>query len=67
MSNESSPVVELTLARPKTIQDIQKWAAIAELIGVPSTSTVSLVGHIPSITVSAYLAQVPYPELEESE
>lgn len=60
---DESPTIALTLGEPKTLAEVEKWAAVAALVGIPSTSTLTI-GLGNRLTVTAYLAQIPFPEEE---
>lgn len=65
MSTQDGPIIELTITNPRTLNDIVKWARIAEDIGVPSTSRIATRHN--GLAVSAFLAVVPFPADEDEE
>lgn len=59
MAADESAVVEIALRSPKTIADIEAWAALAEAIGVPKDSPITL-DHGPTykrLTVTTFLTR----------
>lgn len=64
----SNPVITLTISNVSKLEDVLKWAEIAEAVGVGPGSPVEVTGHNSSLSVSKYALHVPWPhEAEDDE
>lgn len=60
-------VLRLALVNPQTLEDVGHWAAVAELIGMPPESAISLSGVTQELSVHNGLVQVPFPVSKEDD
>lgn len=61
MTTREDPVVTLKLSRPRNLDDVAKWVALAHTLDLPSDATVEIDGVWSSVALVHYLDALEDP------